>query len=98
MSDENETSVKAKIRCAIRLYGQTHYNKEGSELMSGRLPPMPYKDFTDILKANGFKHDRSKGGHEVWEKTITDSISIPVHGDINGGLARRLIREHGLRR
>ena len=31
MSDENETSVKAKIRCAIRLYGQTHYNKEGSE-------------------------------------------------------------------
>ena len=65
--------------------------------MSGRLPPMPYKDFTDILKANGFKHDRSKGGHEVWEKTITDSISIPVHGDINGGIARRLIREHRLK-
>ena len=42
--------------------------------MSGRLPPMPYKDITDILKANGFEHDRSKGGHEVWEKTITDSI------------------------
>lgn len=65
--------------------------------MSGRLPPIPYKDFIDILKANGFKHDRSKGGHEVWEKTITDSVSIPVHGDINGGLARRLIREHGLK-
>lgn len=50
--------------------------------MSGRLPPIPYKAFTDILKANGFKYDRSKGGHEVWEKTITDSVSIPVHGDI----------------
>lgn len=66
--------------------------------MSGRLPPMPYKDFTNILKANGFKYDRSKGGHEIWEKTVTDSISIPVHGDINGGIARRLIREHSLRK
>lgn len=31
---------------------------------------MPYKDFTDILKANGFKYDRSKGGHEVWERQL----------------------------
>ena len=31
MSDENETSVEAKLRCAIRLYGQTHYNKERIE-------------------------------------------------------------------
>ena len=66
--------------------------------MSGRLPPIPYKAFTDILKANGFKHDRSKDGPEIWEKTTPDSVSIPVHGDINGGLARRLIREHGLKK
>lgn len=65
--------------------------------MSGRPQPMSYKDFTDILKANGFKCDHSKGGHEIWEKTITDSISIPVHGDINGVIARRLIREHRLK-
>ena len=66
--------------------------------MSGRLPPMPYKDFTDILKANGFKHDRSKGGHEVWEKTITKSVSIPIHEkEINGGMARRLAKELGLK-
>ena len=64
--------------------------------MSGRLPPIPYKAFTDILKANGFKYDRSKGGHEVWEKTITQSVSIPIHGDINGALARRLDKELGL--
>lgn len=31
--------------------------------MSGRLPPVPYKTFTDILKVNGFKYDRSKGGY-----------------------------------
>ena len=31
MSDENETSVKANQSCTTRLYGQTHYNKEGSE-------------------------------------------------------------------
>lgn len=28
MSDQHEISVKAKRCCAIRLYGQTHYNKE----------------------------------------------------------------------
>lgn len=66
--------------------------------MAGRLPPVSYKDFVKILKVNGFKYDRSKGGHEIWEKTVTYSISIPVHGDINGGIARRLIREHKLRR
>jgi predicted RNA binding protein YcfA (HicA-like mRNA interferase family) len=66
--------------------------------MAGRLPPIPYDVFTKILKVNGFRYDRSKGGHEVWEKTITDSISIPVHGDINGGIARRLIKEHNLKR
>lgn len=66
------------------LSGYTGFMKGSEKYMSGRLPPVPYKTFTDILKANGFKHDRSKGGHEIWEKTITDSVSIPVHGDING--------------
>lgn len=31
MSDQHETSVKAKQSCATRLYGQTHYNKERIE-------------------------------------------------------------------
>lgn len=61
-----------------------------------KLPEVSYKEFTTALKANGFKPDRSKGGHEVWEKTITQSVSIPIHGDINGALARRLDKELGL--
>ena len=58
-----------------------------------KLPEVSYKEFTTALKANGFKPNRSKGGHEVWEKTITQSVSIPIHGDINGALARRLDKE-----
>ena len=65
--------------------------------MAGKLPPVDYRDFTDILKANGYKKDRGNGGHEIWERTITDSISIPVHDrSINGGIARRLIKQHNL--
>lgn len=66
--------------------------------MAGRLPGMPVKDFTKILKANGYKYDRSNGGHEIWKKIVVNSISIPVHNkEINGGIARRLIKEFELK-
>lgn len=43
------------------------------------------------------KKDRCNGGHEIWEKTITKSVSIPIHEkEINGGMARRLAKELGL--
>ena len=61
-----------------------------------KLPEVPYKEFTTALKENGFKPDRSNGGHEIWEKTTTQSVSIPIHGDINGALARRLDKQLGL--
>lgn len=62
-----------------------------------KLPPYNVEKFKKILKANGYAHDRTNGGHEIWEKTITDSVSIPVHNDINGAMARRLIKEHRLK-
>lgn len=63
-----------------------------------KLPGMPIKNFTEILKANGYSRDRCNGGHEIWERTITDSISIPIHGkEINGAMAKRLIKEHKLK-
>lgn len=64
--------------------------------MSKRLPSVKYKDFITALKKNGFKKDRSKGGHEIWEKTITQSVCITIHGDINGGIAKRLDKEFDL--
>ena len=66
--------------------------------MSGKLPGVPVKDFTNILKTNGYKYDRCNGGHEIWKKIVVQSISIPVHSkEINGGIARRLIKEFGLK-
>ena len=78
--------------------GKQHYNKEGSELMSGKLPGVPVNKFQKALKNAGYKKDRCNGGHEIWEKTITKSVSIPIHEkEINGGMARRLAKELGLK-
>ena len=66
--------------------------------MSGRLPGIKLNEFQSVLKANGYKKDRCNTGHEVWEKTITDSISIPIHGkEIKGCIARKIIKEHSLK-
>ena len=61
-----------------------------------KVPGVPTREFRAALKANNFRLQRSNGGHEIWEKTITQSVSIPIHGDINGALARRLDKELGL--
>lgn len=58
--------------------------------------PIPVETFRDILEDNGYNFDRSKGGHETWEKTVKKSITIPIHGDVNGAMARRLDKEHDL--
>lgn len=62
-----------------------------------KLPGIPTNDFKKALEKNGYKKDRSKGGHEIWKKTITLTCSIPIHGkEINGAMARRLDKEHQL--
>ena len=43
--------------------------------MSGKLPGVPVNKFQKALKNAGYKKDRCNGGHEVWEKTITKSVS-----------------------
>lgn len=61
--------------------------------MSKRLPPVERRKFESKLKKNGFRKDRSNGGHDIWE-TTTQSVSIPAHKkNINGGLAKRLSKE-----
>lgn len=60
------------------------------------LAPVETERFRKALERNGYRKDRSKGGHEIWEKTITMSCSIPIHGDVNGALARKLNKQHSL--
>ena len=62
-----------------------------------KVPGVPTREFRAALKANNFRLQRSNGGHEIWEKTITIHCSFPNHGkEINGALAQRLNKELGL--
>lgn len=62
-----------------------------------KLPGISTREIKMILKNNGYKKDRCNGGHEIWERTITDSVTIPIHSkEINGCIAKRLIKEHRL--
>lgn len=60
------------------------------------LSPIPTEKFRTALKRKGYKQDRTNGGHEIWKKTITKSCSIPIHGGVNGAMARRLNKQHDL--
>ena len=63
-----------------------------------KAPGIPTDKFRMLLKANGYRKDRYNSAHEVWERTITDSVSIPIHNkEINGCMAKRLIKEHNLK-
>lgn len=47
---------------------------------------IPYKDFKRKLQDNGFREERSKGGHIIYKRTQT--ISVPAHGEVNAALAK----------
>lgn len=61
------------------------------------LAGIPTRKVKKALSENGYKKDRCNDGHEIWEKTITRSVSIPIHDkEINGAMAKRLSKEHNL--
>lgn len=63
-----------------------------------KLQGVPLREFQNTLKANEYTKDRSNTGHEIWEKKITDSISIPIHGkEIKGCIVKRIVKEHDLK-
>lgn len=60
-------------------------------------PGVPTRKFKKALSEHGYSKDRCNNGHEIWEKTITKSVSIPIHNkEINGAMAKRLNKEHNL--
>ena len=62
-----------------------------------KCPGYPTDKFKKALERKGFEKDRSKGGHEVWERKTTQSITIPIHDkEINGAIAKRLDKEYNL--
>ena len=74
----------------------THYNKERIGDFMG-IAGYPTQKFRHVLEAKGYKKDRTNGGHEVWEKQVTVSCTIPIHSkEINGKLAMSLAKKHHL--
>lgn len=58
---------------------------------------VPTRKFKKALSEHGYTKDRCNDGHEIWEKQITKSVSIPIHSkEINGAMAKRLSKEHNL--
>lgn len=58
---------------------------------------VPTRKFKKALSEHGYVKDRCNDGHEIWEKQITKSVSIPIHDkEINGAMAKRLNKEHNL--
>ena len=52
------------------------------------------RDFQAFLSENGYKPVRHNGSHTVYEKTITDSVSVPTSNKtINGCMAKRLKKQ-----
>ena len=53
-----------------------------------KLPGVPVRKFTKALADNGFKKDRCNSGHEIWERTTTETVVEPIHAkEIKGCIA-----------
>ena len=52
-----------------------------------------YRDFSQVLKANGYSFSRQKGDHAIWVKARQCSISINFRKP-NMMVMRRLIKEN----
>ena len=58
---------------------------------------VPTRKIKKALSEHGYVKDRCNDGHEIWEKQITKSVSIPIHSkEINGAMAKRLNKEQNV--
>lgn len=53
-----------------------------------------FRDFTKLLNNNGYKCDRIKGSHYIFENEKGNTISVPK--DLNRMIKFRLIKENNL--
>lgn len=53
------------------------------------------KEFVKVVKANGFRHERSRGSHDLYYDNLGRHISIPK--TLACVIAHRLIKENNLK-
>lgn len=62
-----------------------------------RAKGFSFREFSLLLKANGYAHTRTSGDHVIYSDG-TNIISIPHHGKkLNRMVCRRLIKENELK-
>ena len=44
------------------------------------MKPLTAQQVERILKANGFRHDRTNGSHWIWDNGAGRSVPVPHHG------------------
>ena len=45
------------------------------------MKPLTAQEVERILKANGFRHDRTRGSHWIWDNDEGRSVPVPHHGN-----------------
>jgi len=54
------------------------------------------RDLVKQLIAAGFREDRNKGGHAIYEKPGVRPVQVPNHREINENTAKAILRAAGL--
>lgn len=57
------------------------------------IAPVPRRVIEKALRDAGYRPDRNKGGHEIWEKPGAKPIPVPNHREIKGGTARKILED-----
>jgi len=73
-------------------------SKDGSQFMSNN-PSLNAKQVRKILIAIGYRHERTKGSHEIYSKQGCKlKITVPFHGsqDLKKGTLKSIIDSTGL--
>ena len=62
------------------------------------MRPLTAQQVERILKANGFRHDRTNGSHWIWDNGDGCSVPVPHHGNrpLRQGTLHSIFRLAGL--
>lgn len=62
-----------------------------------RCAGYPTKKLIKELERKGFVMDRTNEGHAIYERKVTQSVSIPIHNkEVKGVIVQRLNKEYSL--
>lgn len=64
---------------------------------NGKMRCYTFREMDRIVRQNGYIHTGCNGSHHVYKKQGAKPITLAKHRNVNICIARRIIRENGLR-